>query len=101
MTATAGTGRSRDLRALFDPRSIAVLGASNNPGKWGYWLTRGALRGAGRRTVVLINRTGENVLGHTAYQALSEAPEAPELVVTAIPFTAFEGAVDDALAAGA
>jgi acyl-CoA synthetase (NDP forming) len=25
----------RDLRALFEPRSVAVVGASNDPAKWG------------------------------------------------------------------
>ncbi len=24
------------LAALFDPASVAVVGASGNPGKWGY-----------------------------------------------------------------
>ena len=28
----------RDLRALFEPRSVAVVGASNDPAKWGQWL---------------------------------------------------------------
>ena len=34
---------SRDLSALFDPRSVAVVGASSVPGKWGYLLAEGAL----------------------------------------------------------
>ena len=33
------------LQALFDPRSVAIVGASNDPMKWGYGLARGALRG--------------------------------------------------------
>ncbi|MDT5011092.1 MAG: hypothetical protein QOH57_2709, partial [Mycobacterium sp.] len=39
----------RDLQPLFDPRSVAIVGASNDPAKWGNWLARGALRGAHRR----------------------------------------------------
>ena len=54
---------SRDLRALFDPRSVAILGASNDPLKWGFGLARGALRGAERRAVYLVNRNGGEVLG--------------------------------------
>ena len=34
---------TRDLSALFDPRSVAVVGASSVPGKWGYLLADGAL----------------------------------------------------------
>ena len=43
-------GRSGgDLSRLFDPRSIAIVGASANPAKWGHWLARSALRGRERR----------------------------------------------------
>ena len=54
---------SRDLSALFDPRSVAVLGASAVPGKWGFWLARGAIKGDGRRSVYLVNRKGGEILG--------------------------------------
>src|SRR5437588_6742124 len=91
----------RDLRALFDPSSVAVVGASDDPAKWGNWLGRGALRGEHRRPVYLVNRNGGKVLGRTAYRALGDLPAAPELVVVAVPAAAFEQTVDDALAAGA
>ena len=35
----------RDLQPLFAPQSVAILGASNDPAKWGNWLARGALVG--------------------------------------------------------
>ena len=53
---------SRDLRPLFDPRSIAVVGASDDPRKWGHWLALRALRGEHRRAVHLVNRGGAEVL---------------------------------------
>jgi acetate---CoA ligase (ADP-forming) len=46
----------RDLRPLFEPESVAVVGASDDPEKWGNWLARGALRGEARRAVHLVNR---------------------------------------------
>jgi acyl-CoA synthetase (NDP forming) len=91
----------RDLRPLFDPASVAILGASADPAKWGNWLARGALRGAGRRPVYLVNRNGGEVLGTRAYTSVTELPEAPELVVIAVPAAGFEQAVDDSLAMGA
>ena len=36
MTATA-----RSLDALFSPASVAVVGASEDPRKWGNWLATG------------------------------------------------------------
>ena len=91
----------RDLQPLFAPRSVAILGASNDPAKWGNWLARGALRGKHRRPVYLINRNGGEVLGEPAYRSLAEVPGDPELVVIAVPARAFEQAVDDSLARNA
>jgi acetate---CoA ligase (ADP-forming) len=92
---------TRDLGALFDPRSVAVLGASNDPAKWGHWLSRGALKGEARRSVFLVNRNGGEILGRPAYAALRDLPEQPELVVVSVPAAGFEEAVDASLAAGA
>jgi acyl-CoA synthetase (NDP forming) len=91
----------RDLRALFDPRSLAVVGASADPAKWGHWIARGALRGEHRRQVYLVNRAGGGLLGRTAHRSLAELPAAPELVVVAVPAAGLEASVDEALAAGA
>jgi acyl-CoA synthetase (NDP forming) len=92
---------NRSLSAFFDPRSVAIVGASNDPAKWGQWLSRGALKGERRRAVYLVNRNGGEVMGKKAYTTLRELPEPPELVALAVPAPAFEEAVGDALAAGA
>jgi acyl-CoA synthetase (NDP forming) len=91
----------RDLSVLFDPRSVAVLGASAVPGKWGFWLARGAINGEGRRSVYLVNRKGGEILGRQAYASLAQLPEAPELVVITVPAAGAEEAVDASLEAGA
>jgi acyl-CoA synthetase (NDP forming) len=90
----------RDLRALFEPESVAVVGASDDPEKWGNWLARGALRGASRRAVHLVNRRGGEVLGRPAHPSLASLAEPPELAVLAVPPAAVEAAVDDAIGAG-
>ena len=33
------------LHVFRDPASVAVVGASSDPAKWGYWLAEGALAG--------------------------------------------------------
>ena len=89
------------LAALFDPRSVAVVGASDDPRKWGNWLARGALKGASRRTVHLVNRAGGEVLGHPAHASLHAIGMPVDLVVAAVPGPALAPVVEDALAAGA
>ena len=52
-----------DLRVFRDPRSVALVGASADPAKWGHWLARGALAGRHRREVHLVNHRTPRVLG--------------------------------------
>ncbi len=89
------------LRALFDPRSVAVVGASDNPQKWGYWLARGALAGQHRRQVYLVNRRSATVLGSRTWPSLADLPQEPELVVVATPPGSVRGEVEQGLKAGA
>lgn len=101
----AGPGRGvapgRDLTPLFDPHSIAVVGASSDASKWGGDVAARLARGEGRRHLYFVNRRGGRVQGREAYRSLRELPEAPDMVVLAVPAQAFEDAVEDALAVGA
>ncbi|HET7092155.1 MAG TPA: acetate--CoA ligase family protein [Thermomicrobiales bacterium] len=92
---------SDPFAALFDPASLAVVGASNDPAKWGNWIALNALRGKGRRAVYLVNRRGGVVGGEPVYPSLAELPTPAEMVVLAVPVASFDAAVDEALAAGA
>jgi acetate---CoA ligase (ADP-forming) len=92
---------TRDLTPLFEPQSLAIVGVSADPAKWGYWFARDAAQGAHRRRVYLVGRSGGEVHGMPVYRSLGELPEAPELVVLSVPADGLEEAVDDSLAAGA
>ncbi|WP_042388004.1 acetate--CoA ligase family protein [Streptacidiphilus melanogenes] len=91
----------RDLTALFSPDSVAVLGASDDPAKYGHAIAVQALRANGRRPLHLVNRRGGTVLGRKAATSLGAIGEPVELVVVSVPLTGFEEAVDEALACGA
>ena len=96
---------ARPLTALFDPRSVTVVGASAVPGKWGHILALRALRSCGDRPVVLVNRRGTEVLGHPTRPSIAEARSEVggplDLVVVCVPATELLLAVTHALAAGA
>lgn len=89
---------ARDLGTLFDPRSIAIVGASDQPEKYGNWLARRAL--TGHRPTYLVNRVRPRVLGRQTAASLVELGEQVDLAVVAVPAGSFEEAVDDALGAG-
>ncbi len=91
----------RDLRPLFDPRSVAVVGASADTSKWGGDVAARLVRQRSARQVYLVNRRGGTMHGVTAYATLRDLPEPPELVILAMPADALDEVLDDALAAGA
>ncbi|MFG2949853.1 acetate--CoA ligase family protein [Streptomyces adustus] len=91
----------RDLSALFDPVSVAVVGASDDPAKYGHAIAAQAVRANGRRPVHLVNRRGGTVLGRTAAPSLSAIGEPVDLTVVCVPAAGFEAAVDEALECGA
>ncbi len=82
------------LRAALNPRSVAVIGASENPNKVGgrpiHFLSKFGFKGA----VYPINPTRAEIQGYKAYPDLASLPEAPELVVVAIPGEAGIQAID-------
>jgi acyl-CoA synthetase (NDP forming) len=98
--APSGEAARRDLTALFDPASIALVGASADESKWGGDLAARLLRAERRRPVYLVNRRGGSMHGRVAYPRLSDLPEAPEMVILAMPATALEATLDEALALG-
>lgn len=98
LTTPSPVRARRDLRTLFDPRSVAIVGASDDPEKYGQWLAVRALRSS--RPVTLINRSRTTVLGRAAFPSLTAAGHDVDLAVIAVPSGGFEAAVDDALEAG-
>ena len=92
---------SRDLASLFDPASIAVVGASTDPSKWGNAVAVQALRGAYRHRVQLVNRNGGEICGQPTVTSIDELDGPVDLAVIAVPEAGFEEAVDGVLAKGA
>ncbi|WP_405562909.1 acetate--CoA ligase family protein [Streptomyces sp. NBC_01180] len=91
----------RDLSALFDPVSVAVVGASDDPAKYGHAIAAQAIRANGRRPVHLVNRRGGTVLGRTAAPSLTAIGEDIDLAVVSVPAAGFDDAIDEALGCGA
>ncbi|MEV8434719.1 acetate--CoA ligase family protein [Streptomyces chartreusis] len=88
------------LAVFRDPASVAVVGASSNPAKWGHWLARGALAGRDRRSVHLVSRNAGDILGAPTAPTLADLPEVPDLVALCVPAPQVAPVVDEALRLG-
>ena len=94
-------GRSPELDELFRPASIAVIGASNRPGRVGTSLFRNLLSSGYQGTAYPVNPSWKSVSGVRCYPDLASLPEAPELGVVIVPAAAVPAAIDDLGRAGA
>ncbi len=73
------------LDAIFRPKSVAIIGASNTPGKVGYVLANNLLKSGYQGNVYLINLRGGEILGQQSYKSILDVPGEVELAVIAIP----------------
>ncbi|MBV7484778.1 acetate--CoA ligase family protein [Bordetella sp. BOR01] len=88
------------LRAALDPRSIAVIGASENPNKVGgrplRFLTQFGFKGQ----IYPINPTRTHTQGLRTWPTLQALPQAPELAIIAVAGQAAFDAIDACAQAG-
>jgi len=76
---------TRNLDKLFDPRSIAVIGASNKKGSVGYILLRNLIGAEYDGIVYPVNVSAQSVQGIQAYASVSQVPRKIDLAVIAVP----------------
>src|ERR1700722_18072688 len=88
------------LKAALDPRSVAIIGASENPNKVGgrpvHYLDKFGFKGK----IFPINPSRTEVQGHKCYKSLDDLPEAPDMVIVAVAGDNAIGTVEDCAAHG-
>jgi acyl-CoA synthetase (NDP forming) len=92
---TAGASRFAGLTPLLSPRSVAILGASNDPVRIGgrplaYML---AQKFAG--AIYPVNPNRAEVQGVKAYPSVADLPETPDVAIIAVPAEFAVQAVED------
>jgi len=83
------------LKLLMNPKSVAVVGASNDPMKMGTIQALSIVKDGYKGAFYPINRTEKTVLGHKAYAAAQDLPEVPDLVVFIVPNKAITSLLTD------
>lgn len=73
------------LSVLFEPRSVAVVGASRRPGSIGAEILRNLISFGFRGPVYPVNKAAEVVLSCKAYPRVSAIPDPVDLAVIAVP----------------
>ncbi len=88
------------LVPFFEPRSVAIIGASATPGKAGYEAIRNVLANGYPGKIYPVNPKGGEILGLPVTPAISALPEGLDLAVVILPAEATPKALRDCAAKG-
>lgn len=95
-----GPSAQERLALLRRTRSIAIVGASNNPARASYFVTTYLLSSSPYQ-LYLVNPRETEILGQPVYPSLADLPETPDLVDVFRRHDDLPGVLDETLAVGA
>ena len=73
------------LLPFFQPRGVAIVGASSCPEKLGYGVVRNLIRSGYAGAVHFVNPKGGEILSRPVYRSLDEVPDPVDLAVLVVP----------------
>ncbi|MCF7808870.1 MAG: acetate--CoA ligase family protein [Candidatus Marinimicrobia bacterium] len=74
-----------DIKLLFEPTSVAVIGVSQEPGKIGYKILQNMIEVGYTGDMYAINPKGGEALGHTILKSIEDVEGDVDVAVIAIP----------------
>jgi acetyltransferase len=91
---------TRNLSFFFEPRSVALIGASSQAGSVGSVLVRNLVRGDLDAPVFPVNPKREHVFTLPAYPDVTSLPQTPDLAIVATPPKTIPGIISQLGAKG-
>lgn len=85
---------ARDLSAIFAPRSVAVIGASRDPGKVGHAIFRNILEDF-QGVVYPVNPKAQAIRAVRAYSSVLEIPDPVDLAIVIVPASGVRAVLDE------
>jgi acetyltransferase len=91
---------AKQLNILFNPKSIAVIGASDTPGRVGYSLFGNLITNGFAGSVYAVNPNRDLVQGVKAYAHIADVPQKVDLAIIATRASTVPDMVNECIAAG-
>ena len=88
------------IGVLFNPKSVAIIGASRTIGKWGFTFTLHLIKGGYRGAVYPINPGGGTLMGLPIYRSLGDVPGPVDVAFILLPPGKVAAAVSECGALG-
>ena len=89
----------RELEPLFKPKSVAVIGATNDLSKWGYSTFSSLIR-MYKGDIYAVNNRATNILGYDAYPKVTDIPDSVDLAVIVVPSDRVGTVMEDCVVKG-
>ncbi len=93
-------GRQHPLDVFFSPKTVAIVGATENPGSVGRTLVWNLISNPFGGVVYPVNPKRPQVLGIKAYPSIGEVPEAVDLAVIVTPARTVPSVIGECVDAG-
>ena len=75
----------RSLQPFFNPKSVALIGATDRPGSVGLGICKNLLEGKSRRKIFFVNPYKKKVLERKTYPKITEIGEKIDLAIVVVP----------------
>lgn len=76
---------NRSLDAIFSPESVAIIGASNTPGKVGHDIFDNILRGGFKGTLYPVNPKAKSILSVKTFPTINDIADSVDLSIIILP----------------
>jgi len=73
------------MEAIFNPKAVAVIGASDNPGKLGSHVMKSLIQGRYPGKIYPVNPGKDEILGIKTYPSLFQVPDSVDLSIIVLP----------------
>ncbi len=87
--------KSKQLDSLFNPKSLAMIGASTSTRKWGFLILLNILKAGYKGTVYPVNPKLDSILGFKCYPNVADIPDQVDLAVITIPAAMVSNVIDE------
>ncbi|EFK08045.1 CoA binding domain protein [delta proteobacterium NaphS2] len=87
------------MNSLFDPKSVAVIGASDNPSKLGFHVMKSLVKGGYEGSLVPVNPGAERIFGIKAFASVSVSQVPIDLAIVVVPASLVAGVLKECAAA--
>jgi acetyltransferase len=85
----------QNLKKVFNPKSVAIVGASSEPGKVGYQILNNVIHDGYKGKIYPINKKAKEILGVACFPSLLDVPTDIDFAVIAVPAPMVEGVLKE------